>query len=99
MPNTSTPVIANGRKSSIGNSAVQITATASLCRMGITFKAPLTNTDKVWLGGSGITCDAADSTDGFPLEIGETVTISVDSPHLVYARSPTAGQKVFWIGS
>lgn len=34
MPNTSTPVIANGRKSSIGNSAVQITATASLCRTG-----------------------------------------------------------------
>lgn len=99
MGTTSTPIVSSGRKSAIGNAAVQITATAALCRMGITFKAPITNVDKVYLGGAGITCDAADGTDGYPLDIGESVLLPIDSPHLVYARSPTAGQKIFWIGN
>lgn len=96
---TATPTIAHGRKSSIGNTAVQITATASLCRMGVTFRAPIGNTDLVYLGGAATTCDADDATDGYPLMPGESHNLPVDSPHLVYARSPTAGQKVFWIGS
>lgn len=101
MPNTATPVIVHGRKSSIGTSALQLTATASLCRMGITFKAPVTNTVAVYIGGSTVTCDSADSTDGFPLMPGEGFTLPIDSPHLVYVRSLDGGaaQKIFWCGS
>ena len=50
----------------------------------------------VYVGTAGVTADAADATDGFPLAGGEGLFVPIDDPSKLYVRGSAAVQKVFW---
>ncbi len=86
----------HGRKSSVGTSAVQLTAAIAHLGKGVQIKADAANSGTVYVGGSTVTADAADATDGFPLSAGEGLLVPVDDPSKVYLIGSAAGQKVFF---
>lgn len=89
----------HGRKSSIGTgAAVQLTATSFPCQRGVLVKAGKNNTGDIWLGGAGVTADAADGTSGVPITPGESLTVPVNDPTAIYAIADSgASNKVyFW---
>ena len=85
-----------GRKSSIGTSQVQLTTTTRDLSRGVQIKAAAANTGTVYVGNTGVTVDADDGTDGFPLAAGEGLLVQVDDPTKVYLIASAAGQKVFF---
>jgi hypothetical protein len=86
----------HGRKSSIGTTAVPLTATSVHAARGVQLKAASANTGTVYVGNSDVTADSADATDGFPLTPGEGLFLPVDDPSRVYVVGSTSGQKVFF---
>ena len=91
----------HGRKSSIGTTALQLTATSTAVRRGVLVKASNENgTNKIYVGNSsGVTADSADGTDGYELGTGEAVVIEVDDANKVYVIADAgAANKVFWLG-
>lgn len=87
----------HGAKSSIGVTAVQITATSIEAQKGVLIKADTNNSGIVYIGNSDVTAGSADATDGFPLQPGESVQVEIDNVNRIYAIGSAAGQKVFWI--
>lgn len=87
--------IITGRKSSIGTSAVQLTTNTTIC-VGVLLKAPTANTASVYVGPSTVTADSADATDGFIIEPGEGVFVTIDNASKLYAISSATGQKLFF---
>lgn len=85
-----------GRKSSIGATALQLTATSTKCT-GVYVKAADDNTGKVYVGISTVTADSADATDGFPLSADTGVFVTIDDPSKLYVIGSTTGQKVFYM--
>jgi hypothetical protein len=57
-------------------------------------KAHPDNTDVVWVGN--VSGDVA-STNGFPLEAGETVVLSLDNLDDIYVDADVNGEKLCWI--
>jgi hypothetical protein len=87
----------HGRKSSIGTSAVQMTTADVPATKGVLVKASAANTGTVYVGdSSGVTADAADGTDGFPLAPGESLLIPIDNANKVYLIATAASHKVWW---
>lgn len=86
----------HGSKSSIGTSAVQITASSITAKKGVTVKAAIANTGTIYVGNSDVTNGTTDATDGFELGNGESVTIEVDNANKIYVIASTTSQKVFW---
>tara|TARA_R110000744_G_scaffold33039_6_gene77016 strand:- start:633 stop:929 length:297 start_codon:yes stop_codon:yes gene_type:complete len=87
-----------GRKSSIGTSAVQLTATSIHASRGVQIVADSTNSVKVYVGISTVTADSIDATDGFPLSAGESVVIPVIDPSIIYVRAVSGTtSKVFFV--
>ena len=85
-----------GRKSSIGTSAVQLTATSIHASRGVQIVADSTNS--VYVGISTVTADSIDATDGFPLSAGESVVIPVIDPSIIYVRAVSGTtSKVFFV--
>ena len=80
-------------QTTVGTTAVQLTATSTPCKKGVLAKALSTNGDKVYVGKSGVTTGT-----GYELTAGETVAIEVDNVNKVYAIAGAAGQVVCWIG-
>lgn len=87
----------HGRKSSIGVSAVQLTATSTPVKKGVAVKASRDNSSILYVGNSDVTADTADATDGFELFPGESITIGIDNVNKIYVISKAAGQEVFWL--
>lgn len=85
-----------GSKSSIGTSAVQLTASSTVVKIGITIKAANANTGIVYIGNSSITAGTTDATDGFEIAGGESITLEVDNVNKIYAIGSATGQKVYW---
>lgn len=65
-------------------------------KVGVTIKAHSTNTDFVYVGGANL---LTNSTDGYPLEAGESIFLECNNINAVYARSNTGTQKLSYIGS
>lgn len=85
-----------GRKSSIGVTALALTAT-SRPTVNVTVVCPDTNSAKLYFAmRSTVTADSADATDGFPLAAGEGKTFACEDPSKIYAISTATGQKCFW---
>jgi hypothetical protein len=76
-------------------SAGQLEANVTL-KVGVTLKAHSTNTDIVYVGGSAL---LTNTTDGYPLEAGESIFIECANVNGLYARSVTGSQKLSYIGS
>jgi len=84
----------NGSKS-LTSTATSIAATNAI-KIGVHIKAPLTNTDTVFIGASTL---VNNPNDGFPLEPGESIFIEIDNISKVYARSTAIGQTVKYLAS
>ena len=90
----------HGSNLDIDTSAEQITTTSFACKFGVTLKAAATNTGTLYIGdSSSVTAGTTGSTDGFPLEPGESVTLPVNNPNLLYAIASVANQKIFWVAT
>jgi hypothetical protein len=86
----------HGRKSSVGTTAVQLSATSYRVAKGVQLKADAANSSTVYVGNADLTADTADATDGFPLAAGEGLFVPVDDVNKIYVRGGASGQKVFW---
>ncbi len=71
-------------------------AVSNALKVGIHIKAPLTNTDTVYVGSNTL---VSTPSGGFPLEPGESIFIEIDNASKIYARSSSTGQKVTYIAS
>ena len=81
LPNFST-----GSKTSIGTSAVAISSIGTNAKRGIQIVADPNNTVIVYVGTSSVTAgSSAATTDGYPLQPGDTVVLPVIHPSEVYA--------------
>jgi len=90
---------ATGSNLDIDTSAEQLVASSVACKFGVTVKAAATNTGTVYIGASSsVTAGTTGSTDGFPLEPGESVTVPVNNVNLLYGIASVANQKVFLLG-
>lgn len=79
----------------ITSTVAQLDSNVSL-RVGITVKAHSTNTANVYVGGSNL---VSNSTDGYPLEPGESIYIECSNVNAVYARATEGTQDISYIGS
>ncbi|MDZ4781248.1 MAG: hypothetical protein SGJ19_13420 [Planctomycetia bacterium] len=86
----------HGRKSSVGTTAVQLSATSYRVAKGVQLKADAANSSTVYVGNADLTADTADATDGFPLAASEGLFVPVDDVNKIYVRGGASGQKVFW---
>lgn len=86
----------HGSNRDIDTTAEQITSTSFACSFGVTLKADITNTGIIYIGNSDVTAGSAGSTDGFPLSPGETLTLEVSNPNLLYAIASVANQIIYW---
>lgn len=77
--------------------AVQITSTSRRCERGVTVKASASNTGIVYVGNSDVTNGTANSTDGFELSAGESVTVEVNNVNKVYIIGTDVNHRVSWI--
>lgn len=86
----------HGSNLDIDTTAEQITSTSFAAKFGVTVKAATGNTGTVYIGLSDVTAGTTAATDGFPLEPGESITLPVNNPNLLYAIASANNQKVFW---
>lgn len=85
-----------GAKSSIGATALQLTAASTKCT-GVYVKASNANSGTVYVGIETVTAGSADATDGFPIDATEGVFVTIDDPSKLYVIGSTTGQKVFYM--
>lgn len=84
------------------NGSMEVSSTAaaispvSPIKTGVHVKAPLSNTDTVYIGSSNLTTAPS---SGFPLEPGESIFIEIDNVNKVYARSNTLKQKITYLAT
>jgi hypothetical protein len=86
--------VSSGSKS-ITPSTTQLSTNVPLL-VGVTVKASSANTDAVYIGGANL---LTNSTDGYPLEAGESLYIECSNVNSLYARSVTGTQTLSYIGS
>jgi hypothetical protein len=84
----------NGTKD-LTTTAVAIGSSTTL-KVGVHVKAPLTNTQTVYVGSNTL---VTLPTSGFPLEPGESIFLEIDNISKVYAKSNSTGQKIAFIAS
>jgi hypothetical protein len=72
------------------------TAVVGTTQNGVLFalKAHPDNTDVVWVGN--VSGDVA-SSNGFPLEPGETLVLTLDNLNDIYVDADVNGEKLCWI--
>lgn len=87
----------HGATSSVGTTAVQITATLTRCKRGVQVKAAAGNTGKVYVGNADVTNGTTDATDGFELSAGDGLFVPCFDASTVYVIGSAATQKVFWL--
>lgn len=88
----------HGSKASIGTTAVQLTTSSIPANNGVLIKASDNNAGVVYVGNSDVTASvAAPTTDGFPLNAGDSIFIEIDYADKIYLRADTASQVVSFI--
>jgi len=94
-----TSTLDHGSNRDIDTTAEQITSTSFACKFGVTVKADITNTGIIYIGNSDVTAGSTAATDGFPLSAGETLTLEVNNPNLLYAIASANNQKIYWVAN
>lgn len=84
----------NGSKD-LSSTATPISPTTPI-KIGAHVKAPLANTNTVYIGSSTLTTSPG---SGFPLEPGESLFIEIDNVNKIYARSDSTNQKIVYLAS
>ena len=63
------------------------------CSKGVSISVEFSNLGTLYVGyDSNVT-----SSNGFPLEAGDSMYLPIDNPNKVYCIADTAGQKVYWL--
>jgi hypothetical protein len=70
--------------------------TNTTLRVGAHLKAPLTNTQTIYVGSRDL---ITSPNSGFPLEPGESIFIEIDNITKLYAKASGSGQKIAYIAS
>ena len=97
MANKIGTTFAHGTKTSIGATAVQLSATRSFTSQnGIKLKADTANTAPVYIGNSSAVTSSG-STKGYPLLAGQETTVPIAYPDLIYLISTGGSQTVDFI--
>lgn len=87
-------------KTSIGGTALQLSATAIELQVGIEIRADAANgANFIYVGKSTVTAGGTDTTDGFKLAAGERVFVAIDDVSKVWVIGSTTGLAVTWIAS
>ena len=77
----------------IGTSVGAMTSVNHSCSKGVTISVEFSNLGTIYVGyDSNVT-----SSNGFPLEAGDSMYLPIDNPNKVYCIADTAGQKVYWL--
>ena len=87
-----------GRRSNVSTAASPLTTNVGIvCNEGVQILVSSANTEPVYVGySSSITCDIADSTDGFPLVAGASLFVPCRHPSEVFVVAPTQANLVLW---
>ncbi|KAA6459648.1 hypothetical protein DYQ86_16140 [Acidobacteria bacterium AB60] len=86
---TGTAASVSTGQASVGTTATALTGTSAGSQAIV--KAPATNTQTIYVGGSGVT-----TATGYPLEPGASVPLPLRAV-AIYAVAAATGQKVAWI--
>lgn len=88
----------HGAKSSIGATALQLTATTFACKIGVLVVAKDDNAGNIYVGNSDVTAGSAAATDGSLVEAGRHVVVDIDDPTDLYVIADSGtGNKVFYL--
>lgn len=93
-------VMDHGALSSIGSTALQLTATDFDAVINILLVAADNNPENLYVGNSDVTAGTTAATDGIIIEAGRRVEIEIDNPNKLYIIADSAGastNKVYWI--
>ena len=89
------PEFITGSKTSIGTTAVQITAVTTNAQRGVQIVADATNTISVFIGPSTVTAGTSSATtDGYPLAAGESIVVPIIEPSKIYAVTASSTAKI-----
>lgn len=86
--------LANGSQD-LTPSVVQLGISTAL-KVGVHLKAPLTNTQTIYVGSRDL---LTSPNSGFPLEPGESIFIEIDNITKLYVKASSSGQKIAYIAS
>ncbi len=86
--------IYNGKKTVSTPGTAEIIASSQTLVAGVTVKALIGNTGRVYVGNSGV-----DSSNGFELDPGQTIFVEIDNINKVYVDVATASDGVTWIAT
>ena len=87
----------HGSNRDVDTAAEALTSTSFTATKGVTVVADRDNTGIVYVGNSDVTAGTTAATDGFPLGSGESVTLEVNNPNLLYVIGSANNQIVYWI--
>lgn len=87
----------HGANRDVDTTAEVLTATSFDAAKGVTIVADRDNSGVVYVGNNDVTAGTADATDGFPIGAGESITLEVTNPNLIYVRASANNQIVYWI--
>ena len=77
----------------IGTSAEGLTSINHPCNKGVTLSVEMSNLGTIYIGDS----NSVSTSNGFPLEAGDSMYIPIDNPNKVYCIASQASQKIYWI--
>lgn len=87
----------HGSNRDVDTAAGALTATSFSATKGVTVIADSTNTGIIYVGNSDVTAGTTAATDGFPIQAGESVTLEVNNPNLLYVIASVNNQIVYWV--
>ncbi|MGN6134079.1 MAG: hypothetical protein ACTHK7_16005 [Aureliella sp.] len=88
--------IRNGHKA-VGTAPVQVSASPTKFVKGVVVLADSSNSAPVYVGGYNVTADTAETSGGFPLEAGKSVSLQIEDLSRLWAISTADAQGVAWI--
>lgn len=86
----------HGAVSSIGATALPLSATGIFAQSGVVVRADASNTAPVYVGNADVTAGTVDATDGMPLNANDVFIFPAYDIADVYVRSTGGSQKVYW---
>lgn len=89
--------IDHGSNLDVDTTAEALTSTSFKPQRGVLIKADSSNTGIVYVGLSDVTAGSESTTDGIPLEAGESIEIEIDDISNLYTIGSANNQKVYWM--
>ena len=91
----SNSMVVGSKTVAVADGASQMTSSFIL-KSGITIKASVDNTSTIYVGNQTL---SRSTTNGYPLNSGESIFLEIGNANMVYVRSESGTQSVNYIGS